>query len=512
MSIPRFRDLSIRQKLTAIVLATTGVALALACTVFLVFDQITARHALERDIETTAQMISANTSAALLFGDEVDATRLLHALAVEKHVVFAAVYDRTGELFASSWPGGESMNPPRFISPGRSGREWLPDRLVVYQPVVLDTDRIGTVVIHSNLEALAIRWRRVVSVVGLVILGASAVAALLTHHLQKLVSGPILNLAAVAQEIGEKRDYALRARPGGNDEIGALVGRFNDMLVQIEERDRALLHARDDLEERVRLRTSELAAAKEQAEAASQAKSEFLANMSHELRTPMHGILSFAELGGERAETLRTEKTREYFQRIHGSGSRLLSLLNDLLDLAKLEARKRVFTFQRLSAGDTFRAVVDEFESLLGELGVKISVADRSRQDVEADRESLMQVFRNVFGNALKFSPRGGQIEVVIDDEEDGVLVMLSDCGPGIPPDELESIFDKFVQSRRTKTGAGGTGLGLAICREIVEQHRGRIWAENRPGGGATFGLRLPRTQPEADAEPGESAAAQQAA
>ncbi len=122
-------------------------------------------------------------------------------------------------------------------------------------------------------------------------------------------------------------------------------------------------------------------------------------------------------------------------------------------------------------------------ESLLGSLGVKIVIVDdQSRQEVEADRESLIQVFRNILGNALKFSPRGGQIDVAVRDEGDGVLVVLSDRGPGIPPDELDSIFDKFVQSRRTKTGAGGgTGLGLAICREIVAY---RITAGSGPRTG----------------------------
>ncbi len=191
MRISRFRDLSLRHKLTAIALVTTGVALVLACTVLIVFDQVTARHALERNIVTTAQMTSANTSAALLFGDEIDAKRLLNALAVDRHVVYAALYDSTGALFASylsphpraPTQAAESVQPPQRISVEKGGSEWLPGRLLVDQPVVLDGDRIGVVVVHSTLEGSTTRWQRVVAVVGFIILGVFGVGALLAQYL-----------------------------------------------------------------------------------------------------------------------------------------------------------------------------------------------------------------------------------------------------------------------------------------------------------------------------------------
>ncbi len=244
---------------------------------------------------------------------------------------------------------------------------------------------------------------------------------------------------------------------------------------------------------RVRQRLTETLIAKAEADSANQAKSEFLANMSHELRTPLHGILSFASFGIKKYASAKPEKLLDYFSRIKQSGSILLELLNDLLDLAKLESRRATFTLEPTDPATLVKAVAGEMDILLSERNLKLRhETSELDEQVTLDADKIKQVLRNLLDNAIKFSPVGGTIDVGVNRVQNSVRVSVSDQGPGIPPDELEAVFDKFVQSSKTKTGAGGTGLGLAICREIIVAHQGRIWAENRPGGGAVFSLEIP--------------------
>ncbi len=240
--------------------------------------------------------------------------------------------------------------------------------------------------------------------------------------------------------------------------------------------------------------------AKQAAEAANEAKSQFLTNMSHELRTPLHGILSFAAFGVKRLvseDATRDEQAacelREYFELIQKSGAMLLNLVNDLLDLAKLESGHMEFEFKPLNLESLVLASVDELQSLARDRGLTIETRGQGDAMAFADSARMMQVLRNLLGNAIKFSPPDGKIEVELSDRKECVEVRVLDRGPGIPEEELEAIFDKFIQSSKTRTGAGGTGLGLAICREILDAHHGRIWAENRPDGGAVLSFLVPR-------------------
>ena len=238
----------------------------------------------------------------------------------------------------------------------------------------------------------------------------------------------------------------------------------------------------------------QLLIAKEAAESATQSKSAFLANMSHELRTPLHGILSFASFGMKKTGTAKPEKLQRYFEKIHNSGETLLMLLNDLLDLAKLESGKMEFQFQPSDFNKLIKTVVEEFSPLANEKKLTLEYHSPSF-DAKSLLDSLriLQVIRNLVSNAIKFSPPDKKISLSLENPNNSLLFKISDEGIGIPGEEIKLIFDKFVQSSKTASGAGGTGLGLAISREIINAHDGLIWAENNSGdSGVSFLFQIP--------------------
>lgn len=270
----------------------------------------------------------------------------------------------------------------------------------------------------------------------------------LSYWFSERIARPIRQLQAGARLIAQG-DLHLRLRIATGDEIEALADQFNNMADQL----RLDITARERAE-------ANLVQAKEAAEAANRAKSEFLANMSHELRTPLHGILGFADIGLMKGARATPEKLRDYFERISQSGKVLLALLNDLLDLAKLEAGKMPFECQRVDLASLLNTVADEFASLTSERSLTIRWHPPvGAVDITLDPMRIMQVFRNLLSNAVKFSPPGGTIELSLHRGERSVLVCVVDQGIGIPEAELDTIFDKFVQSSKSKTGTGGTGL-----------------------------------------------------
>jgi len=323
----------------------------------------------------------------------------------------------------------------------------------------------------------------------------------------------VTNLQEKITEINLHRQFSCDLHlPSGHGETIPLVGSFNEIdhhgemalavifknVTHLKQKEELLREAKDMLEEEVKARTRQLEQAKNAAEAANHSKSEFLANMSHELRTPMHSILSFARFGLDKvnAGDFAKEKLQKYLSRIESSGERLLSLLNNLLDLSKLDVGKFPFNPRSYNLSNIIKSSIEDVSGTALEKQITITfIPETPAITCECDEEQVNQLMRNLLGNALKFSDAHSEIKIDLTSTRGQVFIKVIDEGIGIPEDELEHIFAKFVQSSKTNSGAGGTGLGLALCREFVVLHKGNISAHSNQLGGTTIAVELPLKQ-----------------
>jgi signal transduction histidine kinase len=296
--------------------------------------------------------------------------------------------------------------------------------------------------------------------------GAIVLALVLGFILSWSLIGPIqqidTRLAAIASG-----DFSRHVDVDNRDELGALavnVNRMNDELRRLY---------------------NEL-------EAASRHKSEFLANMSHELRTPLNAIIGFSQVLRERMVGDLNEKQEEYLDDVVSSGNHLLSLINDVLDLSKVEAGQVELEVAPFSLREALERGVVTVRERAREEGVEVMLSPDPQVDVvEGDERRIRQVIFNLLANAVKFTPAGGKVDVASARRDGEVRVSVVDTGPGIAPDDQERIFEEFQQ---TDLGAQreGTGLGLALSKKLIELHGGRIWVESEYGKGSTFTFALP--------------------
>lgn len=255
------------------------------------------------------------------------------------------------------------------------------------------------------------------------------------------------------------------------------------------------------LEKRIEAKIAELKTAKEAAEEANRFKSEFLANISHDLRSPMHGILSFSNLCLKHTDDA---KIIDYLNKIQLCGERLTHLLDDLLDLTKLESGKLVPNFNESALSSVVQQSIDELSSLINKRNLAVKLDCNISSMGVFDKKLITQVIINLLSNAIKFSPENGNLQLKISTGsncfQEILVFSVVDEGPGIPQDDLEKVFDKFFQSGKSKNDGSGTGLGLPICKEIIELHSGTIWAESPPNGkekGTVFTFEIPVHQEE---------------
>jgi signal transduction histidine kinase/ActR/RegA family two-component response regulator len=490
----RFLSLnSIKKKLTSVIMITSLVALMTACVAFAIYEFVQFRTTMVKEMSSMAHMIGFNSTAPLEFNDSEEGQEVLQAFRADRRIILAQIFNVKGQVFASyQTPDLKDIIIPD--KPWSDGEFFEDGNISIFKPIIHREDRIGTVHIIMDSRVLRKRFKEYGMIVVGVIVCSSIVALLFSFLLQRTITYPILHLAHIAESVSSERDFSLRAESKSNDEVGVLIQRFNQMLAQIQERDIALKIGRDNLEERVKIRTQELNLAKEEAEKSNQAKSDFLARMSHELRTPMNAILGFGQILIYSKKEPLTVFQKDMVDEILTAGNHLLELINELLDLARIESGKLLLPLEEVFFRDVLNEVVSIISPLAEQKNLQVTLPESAEMGftVIANPTRLKQVLLNLMSNAVKFNRENGSIVWEIGEAKKGrVIIHIVDTGRGMPNEKLGSLFESFNRMDADDTGIEGTGIGLNITKKLIELMDGTIAVESVLDEGSRFSIEL---------------------
>ena len=497
------RDSSITKRLTRMNILVSGAALLISCAAFVGYDLVNFRETMVDNLSIQAQIAGSNSVSALLFDDRQTAESTLSALKAAPNIVSAGIYTSEGAPFAMYRRDGAGQNlalPP--IPSGQIEAHWFKDsQLVVVRRIVFQGKPTGTVFICSDLQEMSHRLKRYEGIAAIVLFASLIAALLVASVFQRAVAEPIVHLATIAGIVSRDKDYSVRATSTGNrDEPDILIQAFNEMLGQIQEREGALQEVHRELEQRVQARTAQLGAANKElelknreVERATRLKSRFLASMSHELRTPLNAIVGFSDLLAEGVPGELNPKQKRFVNHIKLGSAHLLQLINDILDLSKIEAGQLELHCEYFQVKDALPEVLSTIRPLAMAKNIQVEHTVETDLPAYADRVRFKQILYNLLSNAVKFTPKDGRISIACTEEERFVCISVTDNGIGIRAEDQALIFEEFRQVEGGKDSTQeGTGLGLAITKRLVEQQGGTISLASEPGKGSRFSFTLP--------------------
>ncbi|WP_342745842.1 ATP-binding protein [Caulobacter mirabilis] len=459
-------------RIASVALITTVAVLLAACATFMIQQWAVSRQETQATNAALNVVVARIGGPALASGDADAAHRVVGAVIDAPGVRSASLIDNDGRILSTQ------------SDPASATRE----EHTVRTPVVLDGRQVGVLVTTVESPTLASLAPRYAALTFALFFGAAGIAMFVATTLARRVIQPVNRLSEAMEEVAESGQFTPVAEDADDGLFRSLAQSFNQLLTKLDANDRDL-----------RRTLSELVEARDQANAANVLKSQFLANMSHEIRTPLNGVLAMADV---MARDDLGPRQRERLGVIRESGELLLAVINDVLDLSKIEAGRLDLSEQDFSLSDMAEGVSSVFSVLAGDKGLRFALT----VDADAagwwrgDPDRLRQILSNLLSNAVKFTVEGA-VTARFSLSATGLRLTVSDTGIGIAHDKLPTLFEKFIQADNSTTRRfGGTGLGLAICRELAQLMGGAITARSIEGEGSTFvvDLPLPRAAPPA--------------
>jgi signal transduction histidine kinase/CheY-like chemotaxis protein len=509
------KSLTFRWKLTLFIVLICGVSLSLAFAGLYIYDRLQFRQEVERRVENSRRLLAENLAAVL--EQNPAATDLpLNLVSPDLQIAAAAVFSKEGKLLSQYIRPGlpESIPPLQRISRLISTQQG-----VVWSPIRNGSSTLGTLYLKADLTQADIeRSGTLLRAAAIIFLVAVLLAFVVAYRLPALITKPIIELARVSADIQRERDYSYRVGVAATGEIGELIESFNAMLdtiqsntselqrakVVAEEARERIHHSNEQLEEanrtleaRVEDRTRLLAKAVQGAEEASKAKSTFLAKMSHELRTPLNAIIGYSEMLQEDARDEGDTRTADDLDKVLNAARHLLGLINDVLDISKIEAGKMELFLETFPLTKLIGEVAATISPLIDKKGNKLVLEyPEDIGTMHADATKLRQMLLNLLSNASKFTENGTitlRATRIIGIGGDIMELAIIDTGIGMNPTQLARLFQAFSQAdASTASKYGGTGLGLAISKQFAQMMKGDITVSSVAGVGSSFVIRLP--------------------